>query len=274
MADQGNDAERLRNANRRAWGLQNEVARLEGQLAARAGGQGVAAGRQSGDVPYNYNTVLWRLQGARAELSTSEPEVETFFETLEEKLMGIEGPEDPLNEVAGAYEPAAKRLKTLTGAGALCPYDLTTLLTPENVFFGKACNHMMCEASAVDMLAAGNNLKCGQCNRPFIDDDHLANIRRARAELEAKGPPDMRSPDEQLHELVAKQRIALVVRNGREVVELGLKAAGKKGDVDEAQDIVYFSIYTIKSSILKVVERPFSWDKNAKVWYRAPAAAA
>ena len=130
MADQANDLERLRNANRRAWGLQNEVARLEGQLAARLGGQGAAAGRQSGDVPYNYNTVLWRLQGARAELSTSEPEVETFFETLEEKLMGIEGPEDPLNEVAGAYEPASKRLKTLTGAPPASFLGTRTTTTP------------------------------------------------------------------------------------------------------------------------------------------------
>lgn len=273
MADQGNDAERLRNANRRAWGLQNEVARLEGQLAARAGGQGAAAGRQSGDVPYNYNTVLWRLQGARAELSTSDPEMGTFFETLEGKLMDIEGPEDPLNEVAAAYEPAAKRLKALTGSGCLCPIDIETPMTPENVFFGKACNHMMTEDSAVYLLGLGRT-KCEQCPRLFIDDEHLANIRRARTELEAKGPPDMRSPDEQLHELVAKQRIALVMRNGREVVELGQKAVAKKREEDPPNDVVYFSIYTIKSSILKVVERPFSWDKDAKVWYRAPAAAA
>jgi hypothetical protein len=266
-ANINNRDNRLLNANRRAWGLQARVAELEGQAAARAGGAGNGVVRQDRDVAYNYNTVLHRLQGVRAELSTSEPVIDNFIEVLEDKLMGVEGPDNPLNAVAGAYEPAAKRLKTLTGNGCHCPVDLVTLLTPDNVFIGKRCNHLMTEASAVLQLANGNTrcpFRCGD----FVDAEHLANIRKARTELEQKGAPDVRSPDEQLDDLIAKQRIVLEVRDGLEVVGLGRKAVSSKKDVDEANDIVHFSIFTIKNPILKSVERPFRWHPEWKRWVR------
>ena len=182
-ANINNRDNRLLNANRRAWGLQARVAELEGQAAARAGGAGNGVVRQDRDVAYNYNTVLHRLQGVRAELSTSEPVIDNFIEVLEDRLMGVEGPDNPLNAVAGAYEPAAKRLKTLTGNGCHCPVDLVTLLTPDNVFIGKRCNHLMTEDSAVLQLANGNTrcpFRCGD----FVDlckGPHLSNTGKMKA---------------------------------------------------------------------------------------------
>lgn len=266
--DNHNDPQRqLQSANRRAWGLQGEVARLEGLLAAANHNRGNnAPAWPSGQVPYNLHTVKARLKGVMASFVATNPEVSLFLDEAEvlcKDVLEREDDADELAPMAAAYEPAAKRLKALAGE-LTCPVTLERL-TAADATPGKCCTHLVSDGGAAGLVAHGDTT-CPECRAPgYMTDEHLALVRRARAEIEAEGAEapaeEQASPDAKFEALRAEERIAVRVVGEREIIDYGPKGCHYKRD--ETDDKKQVKLYDLRFTVLLRMERPWTWDPQA-----------